>query len=204
MKKINCILLLTVVYILISCDGGRNMSSNKSSGIISLPKHGDGKSTYFAHFDATKRATTIQVTEGGIKILAEAPPDAAVNLAKQMNANASVDMKDIDVKAQVAMMMSSNKTIQEIGKKTVAVNILRDYLYRLNEFNFNNSGCPMDTYTFVLYKEILATVTEITEIEKSIVAVDSIKAQVELERSKATFIESYMKMDDNAKKLFLE
>lgn len=86
----------------------------------------------WSHYGATKRGSLMYIDKGGkIRVLAENPPDAAVQSITNIIASAKVDGK-----VDASLAYKTSKSIAELGKRTAGVNMLRDALYRLNEMYY--------------------------------------------------------------------
>ncbi len=125
---------------------------------------------YVIPFDATMKSNLIYIDSSGkMNVLSEVQPDAAyetlVNVTNSLLAKVN---KKADISANNAVNIT--QSLAELGKRTVAVNILRDALYRLEEYNMNDTlrvQLNKDTVnpTYLLYKEILNTAKLIAQAE---------------------------------------
>jgi hypothetical protein len=117
MKKLLFLLLsITLIY---GCSTIKIVSSPKLSA-KAVKLKSDKRISYFIYNELENRTYT----------LSEPPPDAI--LEKTINV-----MNDIKYKDQISATQKfdlANKAIQ-LGERTVAVNILRDALFRLSEMN---------------------------------------------------------------------
>jgi hypothetical protein len=107
--------------------------ANGRAGIKKISQFKDGLGTLsWAYYDATKRSSLIYVSEDGIiRVLAENTPDVALSTISNLTAKAKIFEK-VDAEAT----LSTSRTIAELGKRTVSVNLLRDALYRLHELYY--------------------------------------------------------------------
>ncbi|MYY43954.1 hypothetical protein [Elizabethkingia anophelis] len=71
------------------------------------------------------------VKDGKIRVLSENAPDAAIQSLTAITAKANIIGK-VDASAA----LNTQRTIAQLGKRTAAVNMLRDALYRLNEMYY--------------------------------------------------------------------
>lgn len=149
MKTKNYLLLTLLLIILSSCSAFKDASfkNNKATGkagIIRVPqftkyvKDKNGKTLdtlgtfMWSHYDATKRGSLMYIDKNGrIRVLAENPPDAAIQSITNITASANVDGK-----VEASLAYETSKSIAELGKRTAGVNMLRDALYRLNEMYY--------------------------------------------------------------------
>ncbi|MGG8495805.1 hypothetical protein ACQY1Q_05275 [Tenacibaculum sp. TC6] len=139
--KIKQLLALFIATIFTSCGVFKSSfptnKANGSAGIIKVPtyldKNGKTQETFmWSHYDATKRGSLMYLDKkGNIRVLAENPPDAAIQSITNITAKTKINDK---VDAELAL--SASKSIAELGKRTAAVNMLRDALYRLNEMYY--------------------------------------------------------------------
>ena len=112
--------------------GLRNNGSGKA-GIVRIPQFEKGENGTFlwSHYDATKRGSVMYVKNGKIRVLAENSPDAAFQSMAEIAAKT-----DVNGKVNAELAVKTQRTIAELGKRTAAVNMLRDALYRLNEMYY--------------------------------------------------------------------
>lgn len=141
--KIKNYLRLTLFLILFSsCSTFKDASfqNNKAvgkAGLVRVPqflnKKSNDKGTFmWSHYDATKRGSLIYIDKNGrIRVLAENPPDAAIQSITNITASANVSGK-----VDASLVYKTSKSIAELGKRTASVNMLRDALYRLNEMYY--------------------------------------------------------------------
>ncbi len=112
----------------------QNNKAIGKAGIVRIPQFTkSSKGTFmWSHYDATKRGSLMYIDKNErIRVLAENPPDAAIQSITNITASA-----DIDGKVDAKLAMETSKSIAELGKRTAAVNMLRDALYRLNEMYY--------------------------------------------------------------------
>ena len=111
MKTKNYLHLTLLIILLSSCSAFRNASfqNNKAvgkAGIIRVPqftkyvKDKNGKAIdtlgtfMWSHYDATKRGSLMYIDKNGrIRVLAENPPDAAIQSITSITANANIEGK---------------------------------------------------------------------------------------------------------------
>jgi hypothetical protein len=149
----------------------------------------------WSHYDATKRGSMMYIDKDGkVRILAENPPDAAIQSITSITSSANVDGK-VDAK----LAFETSKSIAELGKRTAAVNMLRDALYRLNEIYYASKDERDET------KKILEKA--IDKEEKEIIAYytnddSSLHNEKDLSNSDIKFL--FAKVIDNAKDIAIK
>ena len=121
--------------------------NNKGSGLL-------------ANYNATQRGTTIIYNGTTYSVLSEVQPDAIVSNVTEIlgKLNYSNGVNRISAESQVKIAES----VTELGRRTAAVNILRDSLYRLSEMRLNGDIKDIDAE---LFKSILDAVTTIVKAE---------------------------------------
>lgn len=153
MNKLIPFLLAVLIVISPSCSRrpiGKNAIAwnlSKNSGIVRMPqytnKNGDTGGFYWSTYDATRRSSFIKMDPGRITVLAEVQPDAALELARSFSATANAKMAKGDLSSgDVNLQSASFQSIAELGKRTIAVNMQRDALYRLSEMFLNFQHQP--------------------------------------------------------------
>lgn len=116
--------------------------ANNQAGIIRMPQYTNcdsiGKNCkdqgtfMWSYYDATKRGSMMYLDpQGRVRVLAENPPDAAIQSITSITANANIDGK-----VDASLAFNTAQSIAELGKRTAGVNMLRDALYRLNELYY--------------------------------------------------------------------
>lgn len=140
MKRQTQILLIGIAIAISSCGGLRetfnHSSARKKAGIVQIPQYEGEKGTLtWAHYDASKRGSMIYVDKSGnVRILAENPPDAAIQSITEISAKVG-EIKGV---GSVDAALKTQRSIAELGKRTAAVNMMRDALYRLNEMYYSS------------------------------------------------------------------
>ncbi|WP_420399638.1 hypothetical protein [Flagellimonas sp.] len=142
MKKISSLLLILALAVLSSCAGLKSSfdhsysSARKKAGIVRVPQYKSGQGTLtWAHYDATKRGSMIYVDgNGNVRILAENPPDAAIQSITEISAKVG----SVEGVENIEAALKTQRSIAELGKRTAAVNMMRDALYRLNEMYYSS------------------------------------------------------------------
>jgi hypothetical protein len=145
--------------------------------------------TYLATFDAQKRASVIHISpqritrcsnptentntckekladdiQEYVRVISEPPPDvivtSVVDLLGKMDFGkaGSAGSASGELKANIA------QSVTELGKRTAAVNILRDALYRLQEMRNNNH---INSDEIGLFEKILAAATTIAKSDET-------------------------------------
>lgn len=116
-----------------------------------------------------------------ITTLSEPPPDAVVAQTTELANKLKLEGK-IDTEQTVKLAES----IVELGQRTVAVNILRDALFRLNEMNVNNQNKEMDKISADLFDKILLAAKEIS-------MADILRAKADKAQAEANLVEADVK-----------
>lgn len=137
--KTNYFIMGICALLLYSCSAMENQALRNNgsgkAGIIRIPQFenkNDKMGTFlWSHYDATQRGSVMYVKDGKIRVLAENSPDAAFQSMAEIAAKA-----DVDGKVNAELAVKTQRTIAELGKRTAAVNMLRDALYRLNEMYY--------------------------------------------------------------------
>ncbi len=89
---------------------------------------------FWAQYDATRRGSMLYVDKNQrVRMLSENPPDAAIQSITEISAKIKGLKGDV---GEVEAAFKAQKSIAELGKRTAAVNMLRDALYRLNELYY--------------------------------------------------------------------
>lgn len=126
--------------------------------------------------DALRRNSYFIVQNGRAITLSEPPPDAAISQITEITNKLKLTDK-VDTEQSVKL----TEALTSLGQRTVAVNILRDALFRLNEHNVNSSK-PMDNMTYELFNKILNVSSDIAEADKDNAKAKATNAQTELIR----------------------
>jgi hypothetical protein len=148
--------------------------------------------TFHAQYDATKRGSIVfSDGSGNIKILSEVPPDAVVTSVTELTNKLTGKLNGQELSAEQVTKIS--ESMSELGKRTVAVDILRDALYRLEEMTF--SGGTIDTNELTLFTKILDVAEKIAQAE-----IDGEQAKT----AKAAAKEAEEKADQEKSKVKLE
>lgn len=153
MKTNNYLPLTLLIILLSSCSTFRDASfeNNKAVGKAGLVRvsqyENSNKGTFmWSHYDATKRGSLMYIDKNGrIRILAENPPDVAIQSITNITANANVDGK-----VDASLAYETSKSIAELGKRTAGVNMLRDALYRLNEMYYSTKDEKQDNIKLLI------------------------------------------------------
>ncbi|HIC8646180.1 TPA: hypothetical protein ACW7X5_003452, partial [Elizabethkingia meningoseptica] len=110
-------------------------------------------------YDASRRGSIIFTDkQGKIIVISEPPPDVATKLATELGAKA-----DVIGKVNTELYLQTTKSIAELGKRTSAVNILRDALYKLSELKLKNDS--LDKQTVALFMKILDVAQSVSQVE---------------------------------------
>ena len=125
----------------------------------------------FMVYDATRRGSFyfVDYKTKKLKVVSEPPPDVVSMLSKELSGNANVlDKVNIDAKFKAV------ESIAELGKRTAAVNILRDALYKLAEIKISNDS--IDARTERLFLEALKVACQITVTETEFALAEQYKS----------------------------
>ena len=142
-------------FLIIVCSCGSINKSRKVAGIseqeIKLSDSGKvNPSLFWAHYDATQRGSMLYIgSDKKVRILAENPPDAAIQSIVKIGA----ELKGVDGIGDAELAFETQKSIAELGKRTAAVNMLRDALYRLNELYYANQDATEASREKLLSKD---------------------------------------------------
>lgn len=146
--------LVAIISVLIGCQAHHRV---RSQTLVT----GKNKAYHF-NYDATRRGSFVSYDSvGRVRVLSEVPPDAVVSTITDLTNKLSAKINGQDFSAEQVTRIS--ESISELGKRTVAVSILRDALYRLEEMTF--AGSPMDTANKQLFLRVLAVTSEIAQAE---------------------------------------
>ena len=89
---------------------------------------------FWAQYDATRRGSMLYIDKNQrVRTLSENPPDAAIQSITDITAKIKGLKGDV---GEAEAAFKAQKSIAEMGKRTAAVNMLRDALYRLNELYY--------------------------------------------------------------------
>lgn len=117
--------------------------------------------TYLATFDATARASVVHVNQNRAYILAEAPPDAIITSVSEVLGKLNYGKGENAVTAEAQARLAESVTA--LGKRTAAVNILRDALYRLAEMKQNGALAADEK---ALFTDVLDAAVKIATAEE--------------------------------------
>ncbi|AQX84730.1 hypothetical protein I6H88_17485 [Elizabethkingia bruuniana] len=102
---------------------------------------------FWAQYDTTRRGSMLYVDKNQrIRMLSENPPDAALQTITEITAKVKGLKGDI---GEAEAAFKAQKSIAELGKRTAAVNMLRDALYRLNELYYATADEKKDIQQFI-------------------------------------------------------
>lgn len=137
--------------------------------------------SYIVPLDATLRQNIVWTDGlGKIHMLSEVAPDAIVTATVDLTSKLTAKLKSGD-EITGEQLTKITESVNELGKRTMSVTILRDALYRLEEYNLNNDKTPMDTLTLKLFEKILDNAKEIALAE--IKAEEAKKAAAEAKKA---------------------
>ncbi len=193
----------SIFFVLIICISGcssfrdasfKNNRAKGDAGIVRINQFTNNKKDsvgtfMWSHYDATKRGSLMYIDKGGkIRVLAENPPDAAVQSITNIIASAKVDGK-----VDASLAYKTSKSIVELGKRTAGVNMLRDALYRLNEMYYATKDEKEKNLKFLLKNKDAFTKYNVTGINHDfkLTSINSID-------------ELFTKVIDNAKEIAIK
>ena len=170
------ILIATIIAILASSCQTQQLLSEKNATSKALLLKADKRVSYFIYDNTTNKTYT----------LSEPPPDAILERATKIANEVAVKnptSSEVTAKQQVEL---ANKVI-ELGERTVAVNILRDALFRLSEMNINNRNQALGNDYKVLFDSILS-------VTKQIALADLKKQEAKLQEAKSETIKQEVEL----------
>ncbi|WP_294213279.1 hypothetical protein [uncultured Chryseobacterium sp.] len=169
--KTKIVFILSYISVLSGCS---------STSRISDLRNEKGKiQAHHVSYDASRRGSLIFTDDKGkMIVISEPPPDVATKLATELGAKA-----DVMNKVNAELYLQTTKSIAELGKRTSAVNILRDALYKLTELKLNND--TIDDRTFRLFNEILDVAKNVSYAELQSEMTETAKAETEKSKAKA-------------------
>ncbi|WP_123906657.1 hypothetical protein [Chryseobacterium sp. MYb7] len=157
------IFFIILTFFMLSCGSFKNNKARGSAGIVRVGQYepsgksnakdssvGNNNGTFlWSYYDPTRRGSVMYVKDGKIRVLAENSPDAAIQSITAITGKANVKGQ---VDAEFAL--NTQRTIAQLGKRTAAVNMLRDALYRLNEFYYASIDQKEDINKLLIKNEI--------------------------------------------------
>lgn len=178
---------------------------NNKAGIIRMPQYTNcdsvGKNCkdqgtfMWSYYDATKRGSMMYLDpQGRVRVLAENPPDAAIQSITNITANANVDGK-----VDASLAFSTAQSIAELGKRTAGVNMLRDALYRLNELYYATKDEKAD-----ILDKLLSNKNDIDNFIKLQKTNLDFKSLTKTTISEDSITSIFKKIIDNAKDINME
>lgn len=136
------------------------------------------QSIYFADYDASRRGSVIihdhENSLSPIRILSEPPPDAIVTFTSTLSNTLKVGDK-----LDMAQSLQFTQAITELTKRNTTIVVLRDALYRLNEYDFNNPGKLSDSVYLKKFDDILELASKIADKEIQEVVAEKIQNENE-------------------------
>lgn len=174
MKTVLIVSFSIITLSLASCSAEKNHPANaKPLSMFSNEK----KSAYLVDYDASRRGSIVYIDyeTNKINIISEPPPDAMVSVLSELDAKVDVTGK---VSAELANKYA--ETITQLGKRSVADNILRDALYRLNEYKLNFGSFDADSKE--LFNRILNVAESIANTEQAALQNDIKEKEVEQDK----------------------
>ncbi len=106
--------------------------------------------------------------------LSEPPPDAIIQQATDL-----VNKLKLDPKVDTEQSVKLTESVIQLGQRTVAVNVLRDALFRLNEMNINHNNTQVDSVTSGLFRKILKVAETIALADKTKAEAQQVEAEAD-------------------------
>ncbi|NHM05730.1 hypothetical protein G4D82_00720 [Flavobacterium sp. CYK-4] len=125
---------------------------------------GSKRNAYFVYDKVNNRFTT----------LSEPPPDAIIQQATDL-----VNKLKLDPKVDTEQSVKLTESVIQLGQRTVAVNVLRDALFRLNEMNVNHNNVPIDSISSALFRRILKVAETIALADKTKAEAQQVQAEAD-------------------------
>ncbi len=176
-RTIVLVVIVFSLFTMFSCSSHRMTRSSKLEPTELKPN-----AYYMVPLDATIRENLVWTDSlGRFRILSEVSPDAVVTSVTSVSGKITGELAT-GQKLSAEQATTITQSLSELGKRTVAVSILRDALYRLEEFNVNSNGRMMDTATYKLFLEILKSAQTIANAEQE--GEKAKTAEKELEKEK--------------------
>jgi hypothetical protein len=137
MKTIPLLFLLSIAILTTSCSVFEKSASISTQELYTNKKEGENKeqgTLFWAQYDASKRGSMVFVDpDNNVRVLSENPPDVAMQTITEL----STKIKGTGEISEVEAILKTQQSVAELGKRTAAVNMLRDALYRLNEMYYS-------------------------------------------------------------------
>ncbi len=140
---------------------------------------------YMVSNDALRRGSYFIKHNNKIRFISEPPPDAVIAVTREFANKIDYNKLNNDLKVKITESLST------LGERTVAVNILRDALYKLTEISLNNDGQTIDNQTYQLFDRILCVAENISnadikrsETAKEIAETAKINTEIKLQEIK--------------------
>ncbi|MBL7880137.1 hypothetical protein [uncultured Chryseobacterium sp.] len=111
-------------------------NTKKTAGGITITKDSISlqPTLFWAQYDASRRGSMLYIDKNQrVRMLSENPPDVAIQSITEISAKVKGLKGDV---GEAEAAFKAQKSIAELGKRTAAVNMLRDALYRLNELYY--------------------------------------------------------------------
>lgn len=190
MKKI---IVLSLAVITTSCGitkGIYSKTAHGKAGVSKISQFTNGGTFLWAHYDASKRSSVMYLSENGeLRVLAENAPDVAYQTILDINAKVKVT-DEVDAEAA----LKTQRSVAQLGKRTAAVNMLRDALYRINEMYYASQDYKKRMGDSVLFSKNQIFQNQIKETkEKNNFSTESF--------DNTTLKELYMKVLETAKEI---
>lgn len=163
-RSISKLILLLLVALSFGSCAIKGYSPSGKASIARISQFNDTANGTFiwSQYDATKRGSVMYVHKGKIRVLAENAPDAALQSITDISAKVK-GIESVDVEAA----FKTQRTIAQLGKRTAAVNMLRDALYRLNELYYASLDENSDLLKQVIEKGLIKNLRGIDGLRQS-------------------------------------
>lgn len=162
-RSISKLILLLLVALSFGSCAITKRSARANASIARISQFNDSTNGTFlwSQYDATKRGSVMYVHKGKIRVLAENAPDAAIQSITDISAKVK-GIESVDVEAA----FKTQRTIAQLGKRTAAVNMLRDALYRLNELYYASLDENSGLLNKAMEKGLIKTPKELDSLQK--------------------------------------
>lgn len=129
----------------------KNLISDKNYRVKGIELKGDKRIVYLKYDATNKKAYS----------LSEPPPDAILERTTKLANSLAVENKTSNTNLNTDQKLELASKVVTLGERTVAVNVLRDALFRLSELNINNENKKLEDGYKILFDSILSTAKKI-------------------------------------------